>query len=67
MDKDPLDAVFETPEQSLAIYLNSMPKSLKSVFQREFMRRPKELPFTETSDIEPDADSARFHGQEAAV
>lgn len=40
MEKDPLDVVFETPEQSLAHYLNAMPKSLAPVFQREFMRRP---------------------------
>ena len=28
---------------------------------------PDEIPFTDTSAIEPDADSARFHGQKAAV
>ena len=27
----------------------------------------EELPFTDTSAIDPDADSASFHGQEAAV
>ncbi len=37
---DPLEAVFETPEESLARYLRSMPKSLIPVFEREFMRRP---------------------------
>lgn len=37
---DPLDVIFETPEQSLAIFLKSMPKTLIPVFQREFMRRP---------------------------
>ena len=66
MDKDPLDAVFETPEQSLAIYLNSMPKSLKAVFQREFIRRPRELPFTDTSAT-PEDDTAAYHGQVDAV
>ena len=40
MNNDPLDEVFETPEQSLAHYLNAMPKSLMPAFQREFMRRP---------------------------
>ena len=40
MENNPLDEVFETPEQSLAHYLNAMPKSLVSVFQREFVRRP---------------------------
>lgn len=37
---DPLDAIFETPEESLAHFLKSMPKTLVPVFQREFMRRP---------------------------
>lgn len=41
MEKDPLDKVFETPEESLAFYLKAMPPSLFAVFEREFMRRPK--------------------------
>ena len=65
MKKDPLDAVFETPEQSLAIYLKAMPKPLWDVFQREFMRRPKELPFTDPATSEDD--TAAYHGQERAV
>jgi len=40
MVNDPLDVVFETPEESLAHYLRAMPKSLIPVFEREFMRRP---------------------------
>lgn len=36
---DPLDEVFETHEQSLAIFLKSMPKALIPVFEHEFMRR----------------------------
>ena len=39
--KDELDKVFETPEESLAYYLKSMPNSLMLVFQREFIRRKK--------------------------
>ena len=37
---DPLDVVFETPEESLVYFLRTMPKSLIPVFEREFMRRP---------------------------
>ena len=39
---DPLDVIFETPEESLAHYLRAMPEPLWKVFDREFMRRPKE-------------------------
>lgn len=39
-DPDPLDAVFETKEESLAHFLRSLPASLIPVFEREFMRRP---------------------------
>lgn len=41
---DPLEIVFETPEESLAWFLKSMPSSLIPVFQREFMRRPTPAP-----------------------
>lgn len=43
MANDPLEKVFETPEESLAWYLKQMPASLIPVFQREFMRRPTQL------------------------
>lgn len=67
MNEDPLDAVFETPEQSLAHYLKAMPKSLWDVFQREFVRRPKEIPFTDPTPATSEDDTAAYHGQERAV
>lgn len=53
MKTDPLDGVFETPEQSLAHYLNAMPKSLVSVFKREFVRQKtsKQTLLLELADI----------------
>jgi len=43
MVKDPLDIVFMSPEECLAMYLRAMPKNLIPVFEREFIRRPAPL------------------------
>jgi len=59
MQDDPLDMVFETPEESLAHYLRAMPKSLIPVFEREFMRRPT----TGAGDLASPSDEGRcIHG-----